>query len=317
MTAVNKRDSPPTALCPQLADEGRHDPEPDPLWNESWYFDAVDDSEKIGVYIRLGRLPNQGCCFYAASIVRPGMPTLMVVDERAPLPPNDAPAEAVSTTTLHAAQECIKPLTDYNVTLEATAQAYADHSAPLRGEAGEPVTVALDLCWHTDGIPYTWRATTRYEIPCRVTGVIRIGDRQHTFSGPGQRDHSWGVRDWWAHDWMWSAFHLNDGTRIHAVMVSDIPGMVVGYVQRAGSLSELSSGTSTQTIGPDGLIRTAQITIPDHDLVLDIEPTAFGALRLVSDDDRVSHFPRAMARVQSTDGRTGVGWIEWNRNQRL
>ncbi|CAN5694673.1 hypothetical protein BH09ACT8_BH09ACT8_32720 [soil metagenome] len=316
MTAVDKPgDRAQPALRPQPADEGRHDPKPGLLWNESWYFDAVDDSETLGVYIRLGLLPNQGCCFYAASIVRPGLPTLMIVDERAPLAPNGITAEAVSTETLHATQECIAPLTDYNVTLAATAQAYADHSAPLRGEVGEPVAVELELRWHTDGIPYAWSATTRYEIPCRVTGVIRIGDRQHTFGGPGQRDHSWGIRDWWAHDWMWSAFHLNDGTRVHVVMVPEIPGMVVGYVQQGDSLSELSSGTCTQTIGTDGLIRTAQIALPDLNVVLDIEPTAFGALRMVSPDDRVSHFPRAMARVRSTDGRTGVGWIEWNRNQ--
>jgi hypothetical protein len=30
----------------------------------------------------------------------------------------------------------------------------------------------------------------------------------------------------------------------------------------------------------------------------------------------VSHFPRAMCRVTAGDGREGLGWIEWNRNQR-
>jgi hypothetical protein len=30
----------------------------------------------------------------------------------------------------------------------------------------------------------------------------------------------------------------------------------------------------------------------------------------------VSHFPRAMCRARSSDGRSGVGWMEWNLNQR-
>jgi hypothetical protein len=55
-------------------------------------------------------------------------------------------------------------------------------------------------------------------------------------------------------------------------------------------------------------------TGPD-DPVLDVEPLGFGALRLVAPDGRVMHFPRAMARVRTADGRSGVGWIECNINQ--
>jgi hypothetical protein len=36
---------------------------------------------------------------------------------------------------------------------------------------------------------------------------------------------------------------------------------------------------------------------------------------LTAPDGRVSHFPRAWAVVTTDDGRSGVGWVEWNRNQ--
>ena len=36
---------------------------------------------------------------------------------------------------------------------------------------------------------------------------------------------------------------------------------------------------------------------------------------LTSPDGRISHFPRAWATVTTEDGRSGVGWVEWNRNQ--
>ncbi len=39
------------------------------------------------------------------------------------------------------------------------------------------------------------------------------------------------------------------------------------------------------------------------------------ALRFVAPDGRVTHLPRALARVRTADGRNGVGWIEWNQNQ--
>ena len=45
-------------------------------------------------------------------------------------------------------------------------------------------------------------------------------------SGQGQRDHSWGVRDWWAFGWCWAAARLDDGTRVH--MVDDPPARPAG-----------------------------------------------------------------------------------------
>jgi hypothetical protein len=44
-------------------------------------------------------------------------------------------------------------------------------------------------------------------------------------------------------------------------------------------------------------------------------PRGFGPLRLEAPDGRVTHFQRAMADFRTADGRSGVGWIEWNINQ--
>ena len=48
------RSGPLPALRPEPADEGRHEPGPEALWNESWYFDAVSDDGELGLYVRLG-----------------------------------------------------------------------------------------------------------------------------------------------------------------------------------------------------------------------------------------------------------------------
>ena len=76
----------PAPLKPDAADEGRHEPGPEPLWNESWYFDAVSDDQTLGVYVRLGRLPNQNVALYTACVCGPGRPSVMLVDPAAPLP---------------------------------------------------------------------------------------------------------------------------------------------------------------------------------------------------------------------------------------
>jgi len=306
----------PPALRPDPDDEGRHHPGPEALWNESWYFDAISDSGELGVYVRIGRLPNEGVCLYTACVCGPGRPSMMLVDAGAPLPAAGDDAQAIHVEGLHAEHRCVEPLQLFRVTLEGVAQAHCDPSAPLRGESGDPVAVALDLGWETDGIPYAWRQSTRYEIPCRVTGTLRIGEESISFSGPGQRDHSWGARDWWAVDWMWSALHLDDGTRTHAVGVPQMPGYGVGYVQHGGRLTEIESVTTTEELSGDGLITRARIVSGPEELGVDVEPLAYGAIRLEAPDGRLSFFPRAMCRVRTDDGRRGTGWVEWNRVQR-
>lgn len=186
------------------------------------------------------------------------------------------------------------------------AESFGDESAPLRSESGEPVEVELDLVWETAGIPFRWRQSSRYEIPCRVSGRVRVGEEKLDLEGArGQRDHSWGNRDWWATDWMWSAFHLDDGTHTHAVALPQVPGMGVGYVQQGDELTEVESATATHEIAGNGLVDSARIETGPDELELEVEPLVFGALRLEAPDGRVSHFPRAMARL-ARPGRVGA-----------
>jgi hypothetical protein len=306
----------PPALVPAAEDEGRHEPGPEATWNESWYFDVINEDASVGVYVRLGRIPNEGVALYTAAIVGPGRPAVMVVDAEAPLPDADDDAQRIAVDGLEAEQHCEEPLQRFRVKLSGTGQAFEDESAPLHGETGEPVDVELDLVWHTDGASYQWRVATRYEIPCRVSGTVRVGEEEIAISGPGQRDHSWGSRDWWANDWMWNALHLDDGTHTHTVTIPEMKGFGVGYVQRGGEVTEIETATASEDVARNGLIANASISSSPPELATDIEPLAFGALRLEAPDGRVSHFPRAMCRVSTADGRSGLGWIEWNRNQR-
>jgi hypothetical protein len=254
----------PQPARPAPEEDFQHPAGTEELWSESWYFDAVSADGTLGVYARIGRLPNQEIAIYTAAVVRPGKPAILIVDQAAPLPTDER--QTIVTETFRSQQECVVPMEEFRVTLEGVGEAHADHSAPLRDEGGAPIEVAFDLTWTTDGIPYAWRNTPRYELPCHVTGTVRIGTTILAFDGPGQRDHSCGPRDWWAFDWMWSAFHLDDRTRIHAVALSHVPGLLVGYVQRGDEIAELSAGSSTRTVAATGLATSATINIDDTGL---------------------------------------------------
>jgi len=91
------------------------------------------------------------------------------------------------------------------VTGQGAATAYDDPADALHQAPGREADVELDLTWTTDGTPYRWRFTTRYEIPCRVTGHVVVEGERVDVDWAGQRDHSWGNRDWWAFAWCWMA----------------------------------------------------------------------------------------------------------------
>jgi hypothetical protein len=306
----------PAPLTPARSEEERHEPAGEHLWNESYYFDVVSDDCTVGAYVRIGLYPNLGVAWYTTFVCGPDRPTVAVVDLEAPLPV--AGSLATAREGLRADHVCEEPLQRFRVTLKAIGEAHEDASAFLRGEPGTPCAVSLDLLWETAGSPYAYRLTTRYEIPCTVVGTISIDGEEIALRGEGQRDHSWGTRDWWSMDWMWSAGVLEDGTRLHgvAVRIPDAPVLSVGYVQAPGErLIEIDRVQASEEVAANGLIERARIAFDRGLPPLDVVPLAFGPLRLVAGDGRVTHFPRAMCRFRTEDGRVGRGWVEWNRNQ--
>jgi hypothetical protein len=303
------------ALRPDPADEGAHEPGDEPLWNESWYWDFADPAQGVGGWVRLGLVPNQNVAWINALVCGPDMPTVALVNFEAPMPTDPAVAVADGAELRHGA---ITPLQTYRVEVRGIAQQYDDPSALLRDEPGRPVELAMDLTWTTVGTPYTYRITTRYEIPCTVTGSVTVGDRVHQFEAvAGQRDHSHGVRDWWSMDWVWSALHLEDGTHLHGVDIR-IPGLSpvsVGYLQRSGEpVTETTTVTADATFADNGLPLTTTIVYEPGPVETTVDIRGNAPVRLVGPDGQISQFPRSWVTVETADGRSGVGWVEWNRN---
>ncbi|WP_163802030.1 phosphotransferase [Mycolicibacterium sediminis] len=313
--AILPEPSAPEPLQPSADDEGGHPPTDEPLWSESWYFDFIDAAQDVGGWIRLGLLPNQGHAWINGLLCGPGMPTIAVLDFEAALP--ETPGQ-VRTDDVELTLEAAEPLRRYRVSLRGRGEAHDDPAALLRGEVGRPVDVVMDLEWTTVGTPYQYRLSTRYEIPCTVSGSVVADGRTYELAGvPGQRDHSWAARDWWSMDWVWSALHLDDGTHVHGLdlRIPGAPPLAAGYVQKEGEpLVELAAVTARETFDDDDLPVSTVLECAPGDLTASVEVRGHAPVLLTSPDGRVSRFPRAWATVTTADGRTGVGWLEWNRN---
>jgi hypothetical protein len=311
------------------ADEDRHDAESDDLWNESYYCDFVTAEGALGGWLRLGLYPNRHVAWWTAWIVRPGRPGICSVDYQAPVPPGrtllaDSPVDGRRGGRIEI--DLQRPLQEFRLAAHVPATTVAnpaDVYTTGEHDAGPGADLDVDLTWTTDGSAYHYELTTRYEIPCLVAGTVTIDGEAWRVDGQGQRDHSWGVRDWWAFGWCWCSMRLDDGTRVHLADVR-MPGMPVffGYVQTAGKVSPVTALTVTEELGEHGFPTSARIqiaTASEHDLGLDVTPTAFGPVLLRDDDPaagdppRTSRFPRAMVACRADDGRIGAGWIEWNQ----
>ena len=178
--------------------------------------------------------------------------------------------------------------------------------------------MTMNLVWATDGTPYQVPGGNPLRDP--VHRLWHRRRRRHQLpvnSVPGQRDHSWGVRDWWSMDWMWSAVHLEDGTHLH--------GVNIGYRAFPRSVSVTSRiptasspswkrWTAREAFGANGLPVNTTLSLDPGELTADVEVRGQAPVRLTAPDGRVSEFPRAWVSVTTADGRTGVGWMEWNRN---
>jgi hypothetical protein len=298
----------------QLAasDEGLHAPGTEQLWNESYYFDFAVADGSAGGYVRLGLYPNWERAWYWACLVRPGQPAVLLTDNAAPLPASgDA---TLQTGSYVAAQEIVQPLHSARVSLDGTAALLPDPAAAYGDlAAAAPTRLALDLEWITVGGIYPYKDLPRYEIPCEVAGTACVGADEISIRGFGERDHSWGERDWWQISWLWSSGRLKDGTAFHGMQAN--LGFAIPWpsfcVRPGGELQHLTGFSAETEFGPDDFPARCRLRLPGAPM--SAVPLAFAPLAMTSPDGRVSHFPRALCRFDADDGRAGYGWTEWSQ----
>lgn len=295
-------------------DEGSHPPSGDDLWNESYYLDFVDPEQRIAGYVRLGVCAGLGTAWYWACVVGEGRPLVTVIDHDVPLP--KAPSREIRTEGLWADYTVETALEHVSVGVEAFAVGVDDPAEVYGDLRGDRVPLGFDLEWESDGGAYAYPGVTRYEVPCRVHGELLIGSEELTIDGFGQRDHSWGTRDWWSIEWSWTAGWLDDGTRFHgtSVALGGEPVYGTGYLQSPGeALVGTDDVARAEMLGDHGFPSSATWRVADLDMT--VEPVAFAPVELTAPDGRRTRFPRAWCRFTAADGRTGHGWTEWNQNQ--
>ncbi len=302
------------------ADERTHPAGPEPLWSESYYLDFTAADGSVGGYVRIGRYPNlsgpdgPGVVWYWACVVGPDRSLVTLIDHTVAMPTRYESLE-VRGYGLWADHNVETPLDHFSLGLEGFGVALDDPADTYRGLRGERTPLGFDLEWETDGLGFRWPdEMDRYEIPCRVHGEVLVGDERIEFEGPGQRDHSWGPRDWWSLGWCWTAWRMDDGTRYHAVTTLPSQGLAIGYRQPGSTgqaLELITAFESVPELGAEDIPTSARLEVEGRGF--EVRPLAWSPVLLEHPDGRLSRFPRAMASFDAVDGAHGIGWIEYNQ----
>jgi hypothetical protein len=294
------------------ADEGRHPTGPEELWGESWYLDWAAADGSYGGYVRLGLYPNLDRAWWWIALVGVDRPLVLTVDHDLACPDGAAALDQHAGTT-HVSVSWPEPLRTFRVTSRAEGVVLPEPARAFHDLDGDRVPVTLDLTWESRAEAFPYAMTTRYEISSWVTGTVTIGDDTVAVDCAGQRDHSWGVRDWWLFPWNWTSGHFDDGAFVHAArsIVPDLPIFVTGYtVSPEGVLTPTDAVDNEVDVDAESLPAAARQRIGD--VAFTTEPIGHAPVLLVAPDGRETRFPRAMCRYTASDGRTGTGWTEYN-----
>ena len=188
-------------------DEYMHTLGPEPTFNESMYFNAIDPSTELGAFFRLGNRANEGrgemtCCVYLPD----GRVAFMF--QRPEVRTNDA----FDAAGMHF--EVVRPFEELSVRYDGTVivlddpHEMADPRRAFTEHSPSPCTIALTyegVCPPVGGEPEVSHerpgeefAHGHYEQLVSARGSITVDDEEWVMAGFGLRDHSWGPRTWQA-----------------------------------------------------------------------------------------------------------------------
>ncbi|MFD4352512.1 hypothetical protein ACFWPX_08130 [Nocardia sp. NPDC058518] len=203
-------------------DEELHEPGSGPHWQESYYFNwSTDDGRSFG-FTRIGIDHHAGTADAVLVMLRDGEPELVYAAVGERIPPGllgTSMAEGLAVADLRYVM--IAPLGSWRIELRGR------HHVDLLWETFTP---AVDF---HEGFPGAMSDVQHhFEQSGRVTGKVAVHGRAAEVSGLGQRDKSWGVRDWnGIRGWDWIVGQFGDDLSFNATL-TDIDGVrtPVGYV---------------------------------------------------------------------------------------
>lgn len=203
------------------SDEEFHPPGREPHWQESFYFNWSNPATDDFGLVRIGVNPGAGTADAVAMLFHRGRLAHVHAAVGEPFS-NDGRSRPVTAGIRvgHLELRMVRPMSTWLIRLDAP-RAHAE----LRWSAFTPV-IDFAGCFPGDAS----HTQEHLEQSGRVIGSVTIDGATRKIDGLGQRDKSWGSRDWSAiRGWEWIAAQFDDGSALNATLTH-----VEGLSQSAG-----------------------------------------------------------------------------------
>lgn len=186
----------------EARDEELHEVGPDQHWQESYYFNWADPSHDVFGLTRIGLRFHEQRVDGLVLTIRDGKPEYVYpavnLRQRGPWSEHSADGGLRARSLKYTMEE---PLRRWRLTL--TGRSRMDL-------AWESLSPAFDYSESQHTLPPNV-AGRHFEQVGRVTGWTRFKGRELEINGLGQRDKSWGVRDWQGIEgWNWISVQLGE-----------------------------------------------------------------------------------------------------------
>jgi len=285
-----------------IDDEYAHAPNERPDWRESYYFNWVDLDTGISGFSTIGLLPNVNKREFVFALFYEDKREVHFNESEGPFT-NDF---ANSLTDGVLTYELVEPLKEWKITYDGKKVKFK-MTWPARFPAYD-FGIGSGTSW-----------AGHFEQSGSPDGIIEfVGGRKIHFSGLGERDKSWGSRDW--HIENWYALHA----QFDDISIGLRRDMVKGEVHISGSISTLTGheplkhvdlvtekhpeskipiGAKTRVAGIDRSIYNIESQL--------ISPTSFVRFERKFSGGRTELYEGMAVHRCKELGKTGTGLIEW------
>jgi len=315
----------------ELGDDTVHEPGDDRRWRESYYFTFYDPARGLGGFSSIGKRPGSGHTGFVNCLWGPDMPTLLANGYGQRGDHDDVFDVAGLGYRRHEPHgrwdlRFDGALNDGGSEIECDPAALATtESSPL---ATVPVAYDLEFVPTHPSYLYAQRPewselfTGHVDQVGRVRGVVRIDGTEVEVDGLAAKDHSWGVRNWFApRAWRWIDLVFSGAPPVSLWRASFdgetwVADGGVYRDDRPVPMSAFSESIRTQPragkplpAGIDFTVETAHDRVAVHGEVVRVVPVTF--TRDVDGVRQTSWNDRALVRCTTDGGATGWANIEF------
>ncbi|OPY34157.1 MAG: hypothetical protein A4E32_00427 [Methanomassiliicoccales archaeon PtaU1.Bin124] len=206
-------------------------------WNESFYFNFYDRGNDLCGFMRIGLMPNKKEKSLFCFLMMPDG-SLVGTKENVEMADNELRAKNLVFEKIEADKKW--------------ALRYEGELTMMDKGESKPVQVSFDLGFETLMEPYDYRrsvsgekekmsqavASEHIEQAGKFSGTVKVGDKEYSVKGLGERDHSWGSRDWTApRFWLWVTCQFNDGFAFNITKLEMDKGEIdAGFLLQDGAV---------------------------------------------------------------------------------